>query len=175
MIERLWLEKFAKDTKKAGLIMMVIGAVGLLIPQLFSITLSYFVGWLLLFGAFSQAYSAYQHKDHHLISWFRPFLNMVAALIFLLLSDIGVASLGLLLAFYFFMDAYASLAMGRLFKEHGIEGWGVINAILSVLLAMIVLVTWPSGTGMLVGVFVAITLFFDGLLLLFLGKNISGQ
>jgi uncharacterized membrane protein HdeD (DUF308 family) len=173
MIEKVWLEKFAKDTKKAGIVMMLIGGAGFLLPYLFSISLSYLLGWLLLFGAFTQGYSAYQHKDHHIASWLRPFLNTVAALIFLLFTNIGIASLGLLLAFYFFMDAYASFAMGQLFKEHGVSGWGIINGLLSFVLGLVVLATWPNSSPLLVGIFVGITLFFDGLLLLFLGKNIS--
>lgn len=173
MIEKIWLEKFANDSKKAGIVMMLIGMAGFLVPQLFSVTLSYFVGWLLLFGAFTQGYSAYQHKDHHVASWLRPFLNMAAALIFLIFTDVGVASLGLLLAFYFFIDAYASFAMGQQFKEHGVGGWGLINGILSLVLGIVVLTTWPNSSPLLVGIFVGITLFFDGVLLLFLGKNIS--
>jgi len=175
MIEKVWLDKFAKDSKKAGIVMMLIGVAGFLVPQLFSVTLSYFVGWLLLFGAFTQSYSAFQHKDHHIVSWLRPFVKVAAALIFLLFSDIGVASLGLLLAFYFFMDAYASFAMGQQFKEHGVSGWGMINGMLSLILGMVVLINWPNSSPLFVGIFVGITLFFDGLLLLILGKNISRQ
>ena len=88
-------------------------------------------------------------------------------------TEVGVASLGLLLAFYFFIDAYASFAMGQQFKEHGVGGWGMINGILSLVLGILVLTTWPNSSPLLVGIFVGITLFFDGVMLLFLGKNIS--
>ncbi len=172
MIEKIWLDKFAKKSKKAGIVLMGLGIAGFLMPTFFTLTLSYLVGWLLLFAGFTQAYSAYEHKDHHVISWLRPFLNLVASLIFLLDSNIGMASLGLLLAFYFFIDAYAGLAMGQQFKEHGITVWGVVNAVISFALGIIVLMTWPMSSAWLVGIFVGITLFFDGLMLLFLGKNI---
>lgn len=173
MLEKIWLDKFAKNTKHAGIVLMLIGGAGFLVPQIFSITLSYLVGWLLLFGAFTQAYSAYQHIDHHLITWSRPFLNTVAALIFLLFTDVGIASLGLMLALYFFIDAYASFAMGQLFKEYGVSIWGLLNGLLSFTLGMVVLLTWPSGSSLLIGVFIGITLFFDGVVLLVLGKNIT--
>ena len=173
MIEELWLKKFAKNSKQIGIIMMIAGVIGFVLPQLFSLTLSYFIGWLLLFAGFTQAYNAYAHKEHNLLPWLRPFSNLLVGFIFLVDSKVGVASLGLLLAFYFFIDAYASIALAQFFKAHKVTLWSIINAVISVGLGLFVLMNWPVHSDFFVGIFVGITLFFNGMTLLVLGNNID--
>lgn len=172
MIEEIWLEKFSKNTQMAAVLMMLLGTAGVLLPQFFSLGLSYFIGWLLLFAAVTQAYALYHYNEQRVITWLRPLANLVVALVFLLYVDVAIASMGLLLAFYFFMDAFAGIFLGQLFKAHGNSGWRFVNALFSFALGIIILVNWPMYSALLVGIFVGITLFFDGLLLLLLSKNI---
>jgi uncharacterized membrane protein HdeD (DUF308 family) len=172
MIEEIWLEKFSKNTQIAAVIMMLLGLAGIFLPQFFSLALSYFIGWLLLFAALTQAYTLYHYKEQRAIAWLRPLVNLFLSLVFLLYTGVAIASIGLLLAFYFFTDAFASLFLGRLFKAHGSAIWGVVNALLSFTLGVIILINWPMNSALLVGIFVGITLFFDGLMLLFVSKNI---
>lgn len=172
MIEEIWLEKFSKNTQTAAVIMMLLGAAGVLLPQFFSLGLSYLIGWLLLFAALTQAYTLYNYKEQRAIAWLRPIINLVVALVFLLYVDVAIASMGLLLAFYFFMDAFAGIFLAKLFKAHGSAGWRFINALFSFALGIIILINWPMYSALLVGIFVGITLFFDGLLLLLLSKSI---
>ena len=175
MIEELWLKKFAKNSKTIGIVMMIAGVVGFVLPQLFSLTLTYFVGWLLLFSGFTQAYNAYAHKEHNLLTWLRPLSNLLVGFIFLIDYNIGIASLGLLLVFYFFIDAYASIALAQLFKAHNVTLWSIINAVISFGLGLFVLMNWPLHSEFFVGVFVGITLFFNGISLLVLGTKISNK
>lgn len=153
--------------------MMLLGAAGILLPQFFTLALSYFIGWLLLFAALTQAYTIYHYKQNTVMTWLRPAANLLISLVFLLNPNIAIATLGLLLAFYFFMDAFASLFLGQLFRVHGSRVWGIVNAILSFFLGVIILVNWPVSSALLVGIFIGITLFFDGLMLLFLSRNIN--
>ncbi len=173
MIEEIWLDRFSKNSKKAAIIMMLLGAAGILLPQFFTLALSYFIGWLLLFAALTQAYTIYHYKQNTVMTWLRPAANLLISLVFLLNPNIAIATLGLLLAFYFFMDAFASLFLGQLFRVHGSRVWGIVNAILSFFLGVIILVNWPVSSALLVGIFIGITLFFDGLMLLFLSRNIN--
>lgn len=173
MIEEIWLDRFSKNTKTAAMIMMLLGAAGILLPQFFTLALSYFIGWLLLFAALTQAYTLYHYKKSAAMAWLRPAANLLISLVFLLNPSIAIATLGLLLAFYFFMDAFASLFLADLFKVHGSRVWGIVNAVLSFMLGVLILISWPMSSALLVGIFIGITLFFDGLRLLFLSKNIG--
>ena len=173
MIEKVWLKNFAKNSKAIGIVMMLAGIVGVVLPQFFTLTLSYFIGWLLLFAGFTQAYNAYAHKEHNLLPWLRPLSNLVVGFIFLIDYQVGIASLGLLLVFYFFIDAYASIALAQFFKPHNTKLWSIVNAIISLGLGIFVLFNWPLHSDLFVGIFVGITLFFNGMTLLILGTNIS--
>lgn len=173
MIEKVWLDRFSNNAKTAGIIMILLGIAGVLLPQFFSLALSYLIGWLLLFAALTRAYSLYHYKERHAIAWLHPFLNLLVSLVFLLNAGIAIASLGLLLAFYFFMDAYASFFVSRLFSAYGARVWGIVNALISFVLGIVILLNWPMNSAWLVGVFVGITLFFDGVMLLFISQKIK--
>lgn len=173
MIEEVWLDKFSKNTKVAAVVMILLGAAGILLPQFFTLALSYFIGWLLLFAALTQAYTIYNYKKSTFLAWMRPVVNLLISLVFLLNPNIAIATLGLLLAFYFFMDAFASLFLGQMFKVHGSRVWGIVSGVLSFMLGVVILINWPMSSALLVGIFVGITLLFDGIMLLFLSKNIG--
>lgn len=117
IIEKIWLDEFAKNSKRAGIVMMILGIAGFLMPKFFTLTLSYLVGWLLLFAAFTQAYSAYEHKHRHVVSWLRLFLNLVASLIFLLSTNVGAALLGCCLLFTFLLMPMPALLWGSSLKS----------------------------------------------------------
>ncbi len=53
------------------------------------------------------------------------------------------------------------------------KGWWMpmINGVLSLLLALILLLGWPLSSIVLVGLFVGISLFFDGIVLVVLGMQ----
>jgi len=78
----------------------------------------------------------------------------------------GVAALGMLFAIYFAMDAFASFALA--FSSKGVSGWWIIlfNGIVSAVLSLLFILDWPFGSLFYVGLFVGISLFIDGIVLL---------
>jgi uncharacterized membrane protein HdeD (DUF308 family) len=83
----------------------------------------------------------------------------------------GIATLGLLFSIYFFMDAFSGFTLAASFYPN--KGWGIwaINAVLSLLMAMIFVIGWPHTSIVLIGLLVGFSLFFDGLALV-MGANV---
>jgi uncharacterized membrane protein HdeD (DUF308 family) len=78
----------------------------------------------------------------------------------------GIATLGLLSSIFFFMDAFSGFMLSSSFYPN--KGWGLwaINAVLSLVMAIIFIVGWPFTSMYLIGLLVGFSLFFDGIALL---------
>ena len=78
----------------------------------------------------------------------------------------GIATMGLLLAVYLLMDAYGSLMLYYSIKHKKGWAWMALNGVVSLLLALLFLIGWPATSIWLVGLYISISLFFDGWALL---------
>ena len=81
----------------------------------------------------------------------------------------GIAALGLLLSFYLMMDAFGSFTLAQ--AHYPAKGWGwmLVNGLFSLALAVLFLIGWPATSIWLVGLYVAISLLFDGIALSVIG------
>ncbi|WP_457595525.1 HdeD family acid-resistance protein [Hydrogenimonas sp.] len=163
------LRKFSNHTIVAGVIMALIGLVGVIAPQLMSLVAVNFLAWLFLFSAGVQGYAVYRSYRRSFSAWLKPFLSLVAALLLLFFPLEGVAAVGILLASYLLIDAFSSFSFGWEYRPN--RGWWILmlNGALSLLLALILLAGWPYSSLVLVGLFVGISLFFDGVALVTIG------
>jgi uncharacterized membrane protein HdeD (DUF308 family) len=82
-----------------------------------------------------------------------------------------VAALGVIFAIYFFMDGFASVALAFNIKPDSRWWIVLLNGILSIALGGYLLVGWPLSSLYLVGLFVGVSLFFDGVVLLSMSKS----
>jgi uncharacterized membrane protein HdeD (DUF308 family) len=164
-------ETFSRYAKIVGVIFMVLGIAGALFPVAASLASVVFVAWLMLFAGSVAAYFTYKSDPKDWAGWLKSFILIGVALYMLLWPLGGVATLGLLLSIYFFMDAFGSFMLMSSFYPN--KGWGywLFNAVTSLILGALFVVGWPFSSLYLVGLFVGISLFFDGLALL-LGAKI---
>jgi len=159
------LEVFKKNAKTVGIILMVIGFLGAMFPVAASLTTVVFVAWLLLFSAFLVGYFTYKSDAGDWRGWLKTVIFLGVGVYMLVNPAGGIATLGLLFSIYFFMDAFSGFTLAASFYPN--KGWGIwtINAILSLLMAMIFVIGWPHTSIWLIGLLVGFSLFFDGLAL----------
>ncbi len=168
-----FLEKFAKHSKIAGVIFLLLGLVGIFYPVIMSLTTAYFVAFLFLLSGFMIAFHTYNTDKKDWLGWLKAFLYLLTGILVTIYPIPGVAALGIILAIYFFMDGFASFALAGQLKGQKYNWLIVINGILSIILGVIFLVYWPFGSLVLVGLFVGISLFFDGIVLLTMSSAIK--
>jgi uncharacterized membrane protein HdeD (DUF308 family) len=167
--DRETLKKYSTQVIIAGVLMAILGLVGVMAPGLMSLVVVNFLAWLFLFSAIVQGYIIYKSYNGSVGAWLKPVISLIAALLLLFFPIEGVAAVGIMLAAYLLVDAYSSLTFAWQYRPN--KGWVLmlVNGILSIVLAVILLAGWPFSSIVLVGLFVGISLFFDGVALIGMG------
>ena len=172
--DKEFLEKFSKYSKITGVIFLLLGLVGIFYPVIMSLTAAYFVAWLFLLSGFMIGFHTYNTDKKDWLGWLKSFIYIVTGVMVAIYPVPGVAALGIILAIYFFMDGFASFALSGQMKGQNRYWWFILlNGIFSIILGIIFLINWPFSSLVLVGLFVGISLFFDGIVLLTMGSAVK--
>jgi uncharacterized membrane protein HdeD (DUF308 family) len=163
------LKKFSTQTIIAGVLMLLVGAVGMFAPSVMSFVVVTFLGWLFMLSAVIQGYIVYKTYRKSFSAWLKPVLSLITALLFFFFPIEGIAAVAMLLAAYLLVDAYSSFGFAMDYKPN--SGWLllIVNALLSILLAVLIVMGWPASSLFWVGLFAAVSLFFDGVALVAMG------
>lgn len=167
------IEKFRKYAKVGGIFFLILGVIGILFPTFMTMSTVVFISYLMLFSGIGAAYLTWVSDPTDWAGWLKSFALIGVSLYMLFYPIQGAGTLGLLLSLYYFMDAFASFGIGfSSFVRKNKWIW-FFNGLVSSLLATIILLSWPFSSIWLVGFFVGISLFIDGLALIFGGLYIS--
>lgn len=172
-IEILLDTRSRQRLQRIGLVLAVVGLVGVVLPQVISITLSLFIAILLVIAGLATAYLSWKSYTHFGLAWLKPFILITLGLLLAFYPVAGAAALGLLLIILFFMQAFASISFALAIRPLGGWLWTLVSGILSLLLAIVFIVGWPFSAVALVGLFIGISLLFDGIALVMLARGAS--
>ena len=179
---QMWIEmdpetkrRVAKNATVAGIILMLLGLGGIVFPGMMSVAVVFFVAWMMLFGGLMTGYFTWMSDRSDWLGWLKTFILVATALLLIFKPLPGIAAVGLLLAIYFLFDSFGNMALAFTMKPT--KGWWLwlLNGIFSLTLAVIFLVGWPFSSLYLVGLFVGISLFFDGIVLITLGSYLKKE
>ncbi|MDE8346469.1 MAG: DUF308 domain-containing protein [Acidocella sp.] len=166
------LDKFGPYTLITGILLILLGTAGIFLPGVMSLGTAIFVAWLLIVGGILWAIHTYKYSPKNVMDWLKPTLLLITGGLMLFSPVSGVAAVGLMLAIYLLLDAFGSFALAQ--SIHPARGWGwmVFNGVTSILLAMLFLIGWPVTSLWLVGLYVGISLLFDGWALVVIGLSL---
>jgi len=165
-INKNLVDRFKKYAKISGIIFIILGAVGIFFPGFMSLTTLVFVSYLMLFAGITSGWLTWMSNRKDWAGWLKSFLLVLVGLLMIFYPMEGVATLGLLFAIYFLTDAFAGFGLAFSLKPQKIWWLWLINAITSLVLGVLFIAGWPSSSVFLVGLFVGISLLFDGIALL---------
>ena len=168
------IKKLSKYSKISGILLMLLGLAGILYPAFMSLSTSIFVAWLMLFAGVGLGYFTWMSNREDISGWLKSFILIVISLVMIFYPLAGIATIGLLLSIYFFMDAFAGFGLAFSLRPESTWWLWLLNASLSLVLGLFLILGWPQSSIMLVGLFVGFSLFFDGLAL-FMGGNILNK
>jgi uncharacterized membrane protein HdeD (DUF308 family) len=168
------LKKFKKYSKIGGILFLLLGTIGIAFPSFMTFSTVIFVAYLMLFAGLSSAWMTWMSNKEDWAGWLKSFLLIGVSLLMIFYPLQGVATLGLLFSIYFFIDAFAGF--GLAFSAQGAKHrwFWAFSALMSLVLAIIFMVGWPFSSILLVGFFVGVSLFFDGIALL-MGSTVLGK
>ncbi len=166
-------KKMQSSIKITGILLVILGIAGILLPQALSLAIEVFFGSLMIIAGVLLAYHNYQNVFSSFVNWLKPLILIVGGVLLLVFPSSGIAAIMLVLSFYFFTDAFASFGLSQQRYPHSGWMWMTFNGILSALLAILILIGWPQSSLIYLGIFVGISLLFDGIALFMLGRTIS--
>ena len=172
-INRVLIDKLKKYTKIGGVLFIILGTIGILFPTFMTISTVIFVSYLMLFAGISAASLTWMSNRDDWAGWLKSFALIIVSLYMIFSPISGAGTLGLLLSVYYFMDAFAGFGIALSSQDNKHKWVWMFNALTSFALATIFIINWPFSSMWLVGFFVGISLFFDGLALLFGGVFLS--
>lgn len=164
-----FLKRFRRLSLIVGVLLMVAGLAGAAVPQIMSLVVVIFLGWLLICAGILSAYIVFLSRGRSMIAWLKPVLLVLIGASFLLNPTAGMATLALLLTIYLLLDAFGGLGLAYDLYPHRGWGWMALNGLLSLILAAVLLFGWPAESPVLVGIFLGLSLAFDGLALFLIG------
>ncbi len=173
--EKEILTKFGKYSTIAGIILSLVGIGAFLYPFYASVVTVAFIAWVMIFSGLTTGYFTFKSNHEDWLGWLKTLILIGTGLFILFSPATGIETVGLLFAIYFFLDGFAGFALGSSMKpSHGWWIW-ILNGFISLVLAVVFLVSWTSinQESWLIGIYIGISLFFDGFTLLFMGNNIK--
>ena len=157
------VDTFKKYAKIGGFLFIGLGLIGIFFPIFMTLGTLMFVSYLMLFAGISSVALTWMSNRGDWTGWLKSLLLIAVSLYMIFYPMSGVATLGLLFSFYFFMDAFGSFGLAFSAQDTKHKWVWIFNAVTSLALAIIFIVNWPFASLWLVGFFVGISLFFDGI------------
>lgn len=147
-----------------SVLMIVAGVLAVGLPLLAGVAVEAVVAWLLLFSAVLHLAFAMRSHTAGAVIWEILLGIAYGAIAFYLLTHplLGLASLTLALAFYLFVEGILELLLWFQLRPAPGGAWLMINAIITLVLAVMIWSTWPSNTAWVIGTLVGISMVFSG-------------
>jgi len=174
-INKNLVDNFKKHAKIGGSILVLMGIVGIIFPQLMSITTVMLVAYLMMFAGVSIGLLTYKSNKEDWVGWLKSFILLLASFFLLFYPVQGAAALGLIFSVYFFTDAFASFSLAFSLRPQKIWLVWLFNAMASLALGVLFVIGWPMSSLYLIGILVGISLLLDGIALLLGGAFIQNM
>ena len=149
-----------------GIVMMVLGFLAVAEPNIATIAVGIFVGWLFFIGGIFRAVSVWQSRGMPGFVWslLTALLAIALGLILIFRPLAGVLTLTMVLIAFFILEGITAIVLAVQHREHLRSwGWVLFSGIVDLLLAFLIWDGWPSSADWAIGLLVGINMLFFGL------------
>lgn len=167
LIQQQMQDYFQKHWKlflAEGILFIVLGLCAVVVPQLFSVAVVIFLGWLILFGGVIHISRALMFSGMPGFgSWlFMGILQAVVGYLFIAQPAAGVFTLTVLITLFFAFEGMAKISLA--FMMRPLPNWGLIlfSGITALVFAFIIAISWSESSQWLLGLFFGINMIFLG-------------
>lgn len=149
-----------------GIILIILGAAAILIPQLATLTVELFIGWLLLFSGIAGLFTTFSVRPMPGFGWslISALIGIAAGLALLFWPISGAVSLTLILIAFFIIEGIASIMFALEHRNELPGSWlaMLFSGIVDLVLAGLIFFGLPSSAAWAIGLLVGINLIFGG-------------
>jgi uncharacterized membrane protein HdeD (DUF308 family) len=154
-----------------GVLTGILGVLAMISPMMAGMTVSVMVGILLIIGGIARTIFAFKAQSwgKGILAFVLGVLTLLAGLVMVFRPVLGLTSLTLVLAAYFFVDGIFEIF--EAFDLKPLKGWGwmLFGGIVSVLLGFLIWRQWPVSGAWAIGILVGIKLIFAGVAMIAIG------
>jgi len=148
-----------------SILMIIAGILAIASPFVAGMVVTRVVGWLLLFSGVLHFVYAFRGGGVTAVLWEILLAVVYAVAGFYILANpaIGLASLTVVIALYLFAEAILEFAESYMTRHEIGSGWLLFDGIVTLLLAFMILGTWPSSKMWAIGTLVGVSMLFSGI------------
>ena len=149
-----------------GIVMMVLGFLAVVEPNVATFAVSIFVGWLFFIGGIFRTLSVWRARAMPGFAWalLTALLAIVLGLILIFRPLAGVLTLTMVLIAFFILEGITAIALAVQHREQLRSWvWVLFSGIVDLLLAFLIWDGWPSSADWAIGLLVGINMLFFGL------------
>lgn len=149
-----------------GIILVLLGMAAIVVPPLAGLTVTIFIGWMLLFGGVAGLIATFWGRQAPGFIWslLSALVALAAGVVLLLWPIQGLVTLTYVLIAYFIVDGILTiiLAVEHRRQLSGRWEWLVLSGIIDLILAGIIIAGLPGAFAWALGLLVGIDLVFGG-------------
>ncbi len=149
-----------------GIVMMILGAAAIVVPNLASLAITILVGWLFFVGGIFRTLTAWRRRRAPAFGWSLAtgLLAVVLGVVLLARPLAGMVTLTLALAAFFIAGGIGTILVALEHRRHLTSwGWLLTSGVIDLVLAFLIWQGWPSSAGWVIGLLAGINMFFLGL------------
>ncbi len=149
-----------------GIILMVLGAAAIIVPQVATLTVTIFIGWLFLISGLVGLYTTFRMRGVPGFWWslFSAILAIVVGALLIIKPVSGAFSLTFVLIAFFVLEGVLSVMFALEHRRElpGAWGWMLASGIVDLALATIIFAGLPGTAAWAIGLLAGINLTFGG-------------
>lgn len=159
--------------KGMGILLIILGAGAILLPNLAALSVVLFAGWVLVIAAVFIFVSAFTvvGAGGTIVRIIWALVALIAGLILLFNPDVGIGTLTWILGLYFLFMGSGKLAIAIRERSQPGAGWIALNGALSLLIGLIIVIDVQNSKDWAIGLLLGIEFIFAGWMLLMLGSS----
>jgi uncharacterized membrane protein HdeD (DUF308 family) len=148
-----------------AILLILAGLAAICLPFIAGIAVSIVVAWLLLFAGVVHLFFGWHTRSAGAVIWkvLVGLAYLFAAIYILDHPGRGLLTLTLVLAFYLFFEGiFEAVIYSRLRRFPG-AGWFLFDAIVTIVLGIMIFMSWPVSSVWAVGTLIGISILFSGI------------
>jgi uncharacterized membrane protein HdeD (DUF308 family) len=148
-----------------SVLMIVAGALAIAAPLVAGVAVAALVGWLLVFSGLMHLVFAFRSQTARAALW-----EVLVAIAYGVIGAyvlsrplVGLASLTLAIAAYLFVEAVLEFVLSFELRPAAGSGWLLVDGVFTLIVALMIGLTWPVSSAWAVGTLVGISMLFSGI------------
>ncbi|MEX1034699.1 MAG: HdeD family acid-resistance protein [Sneathiella sp.] len=171
-LQQMMAAEFAKHWKLflfQGLIISLLGVGAIVLPQIATLAIDIFIGWVLIMGGIIRGMTLFRSRSlpGTVLSLLGALLAVVLGVLLIVKPAEGVLTLTMVLVALFIFQGVFSILVALQFRKHVKSwGWTMVSGIVDLFLAYFIMLGWPDTANWAIGLLVGINLLFVGMALI---------